>query len=153
MAAASLLLSAVAVALSVLSYLDARRSAARSAARADEAVAAQKRMAEALEAQAKPVVAWEIRAHRDYDYLLVNTGTAVASGVDLDLGELAPPVDQTTAWVTFLPNETRPFMADIGWGQANELVTVTWVDDTVPGGRAKWQGVLPHHPPEPPRQR
>ena len=64
---------------------EAPTSADRAAARADEAVEAQKRMAEALEAQlAPPAAAWCLEHFQGDSYLLTNTGPASAYHVHLD---------------------------------------------------------------------
>jgi hypothetical protein len=92
----ALAISAAALLVTVLSYRrdrkasrEATTSADRAASRADEAVEAQKRMAEALEAQlAQPAAAWCLEHFQGDSYLLTNTGTASAYHVHLDLGDI-----------------------------------------------------------------
>ena len=150
----ALVISAGALLVAVLSYRrdrgasrEAAASAERSAARADEAVAAQKRMAEALEAQLPPSSAtWCLEHFQGDSYLLTNSGTASAYQVHLDLGdiqivrgELNPALLRT--------GDAHKFMAARTMGTVNDTVTVSWRDSPTSSQGRQWARPLPPRPP------
>lgn len=130
----SIVISTLALVITGLSYQRDRRSsrdsaasAERSAQRADEAVAAQKRMAEALEAQVPAaVVKWSLTFHQGSAYLLTNTGDLTATDVHIDPGHDALTPGELDVDV-MRPREPHKFMASTGIGRAH-AVTVTWTD-------------------------
>ncbi len=142
--------------VAIWSVLAAKNSSKNSQRSADEAAAAQRQIADVLAAGLRPRPDWELQpnAGQGMAYLLVNVGSAPAHEVVLDLGRLGPShLTQQLRWPIVRVKETRPFMAVRGWESYDDLVSISWLDPEQEGGRAVWQGVLPHHPPEPPRQR
>jgi hypothetical protein len=150
----ALAISAAALVVTVLSCRrdrkasrEATTSADRAAARADEAVEAQKRMAEALEAQlAPPAAAWCLEHFQGDSYLLTNTGTASAYHVHLDLGDISIVRGELDS-ALLRAGDAHKFMAARTMGTVNDTVTVSWRDSPTSSQGRQWARPLPPRPP------
>jgi ABC-type protease/lipase transport system fused ATPase/permease subunit len=150
----ALVISAGALLVAVLSYRrdrkasrEAATSADRAAARADEAVEAQKRMAGALEAQSSPpAAAWCLEHFQGDSYLLTNSGSASAYQVHLDLGDIRIVRGELDS-ALLRAGDAHKFMAARAMGTANDTVTVSWLDSPTSPQRHRWARPLPPRPP------